>query len=129
VLHDAQSCTQVPSILSSTAEDLASLTSINFFMTIISKHSDKLRLDCVETRSGKEQKLDGFLAHAVALRAQCAPCASGGSLRAIAAGLEERGIPAALGGKCSAVQVARLLEADRPFDRRKRGRRSIRPKK
>ena len=33
------------------------------------------------------------------------------SLRAIAAGLEERGIPAARGGKWSAVQVARLLEA------------------
>jgi hypothetical protein len=35
----------------------------------------------------------------------------------IAAGLEERGIPAARGGKWSAVQVARLLEATRnPFD-------------
>jgi DNA invertase Pin-like site-specific DNA recombinase len=33
------------------------------------------------------------------------------SLRAIAAGLEERGIPAARGGKWSAVQVARLIEA------------------
>ena len=33
------------------------------------------------------------------------------SLRAIAAVLEERGIPAARGGKWSAVQVARLLEA------------------
>jgi hypothetical protein len=33
------------------------------------------------------------------------------SLRSIAAGLEERGIPAARGGKWSAVQVARLLEA------------------
>jgi hypothetical protein len=33
------------------------------------------------------------------------------SLRAIAAGLEERGIPAARGGKWSAVQVARVLEA------------------
>ena len=32
------------------------------------------------------------------------------SLRAVAAGLEERGIPAARGGKWSAVQVARLLE-------------------
>ena len=32
------------------------------------------------------------------------------SLRAIAAGLEERGIPAARGGKWSAVQVMRLLE-------------------
>jgi hypothetical protein len=31
------------------------------------------------------------------------------SLRAIAAGLEERGIPAARGGRWSAVQVARLL--------------------
>jgi hypothetical protein len=38
------------------------------------------------------------------------------SLRAIAAGLEERGIPAARGGKWSAVQVMRLLEAGRPFD-------------
>jgi hypothetical protein len=80
VLHDAQSCTQVPSLLSSTAEDLASLTPINFFTTIISKHSDKLRLDCVETRSGKEQKLDGFLAHGVALRARCAPCSPGRSI-------------------------------------------------
>ena len=33
------------------------------------------------------------------------------SLRAIAAGLEERGIPAPRGGNWSAVQVARLLEA------------------
>jgi hypothetical protein len=38
------------------------------------------------------------------------------SLRAIAAGLDERGIPAAHGGKWSATQVARLLEASRPFD-------------
>ena len=39
------------------------------------------------------------------------------SLRAIAAGLEERGIPAPRGGKWSAVQVARLLEAAAvPFD-------------
>jgi len=38
------------------------------------------------------------------------------SLRAIAAGLEERGIPTARGGKWSAVQVSRLLEAARsPF--------------
>src|ERR1700681_800047 len=37
------------------------------------------------------------------------------SLRAIAAGLEERGIPAARGGKWSAVQVSRLLEAASPF--------------
>jgi hypothetical protein len=36
---------------------------------------------------------------------------------AIAAGSEERGIPAARGGKWSAVQVSRLLEAARsPFD-------------
>ena len=39
---------------------------------------------------------------------QAAGCAS---LGAIAAGLEERGIPAPRGGKWSAVQVARLLEA------------------
>jgi len=38
------------------------------------------------------------------------------SLRAIAAGLKERGIPAARGGKWSAVQVMRLLESGRPFD-------------
>jgi hypothetical protein len=45
---------------------------------------------------------------------QAADCES---LRAIAAGLEERGIPAARGGKWSAVQVARLLEAaGSPFD-------------
>jgi DNA invertase Pin-like site-specific DNA recombinase len=38
-------------------------------------------------------------------------------LRAIAAGLEERGIAAARGGKWSAVHVSRLLEAGRsPFD-------------
>jgi DNA invertase Pin-like site-specific DNA recombinase len=38
------------------------------------------------------------------------------SLRAIAAGLNERGIPAARGGRWSAVQVTRLLDAsDRPF--------------
>ena len=41
----------------------------------------------------------------------------GVSLRAIAAALEECGIPAARGGKWSAVQVSRLLEAARsPFD-------------
>jgi len=46
--------------------------------------------------------------------AQSAGCES---LRAIAAGLEERGIPPARGGKWSAVQVSRLLEAARsPFD-------------
>ena len=39
---------------------------------------------------------------------QAAGCAS---LRAIAAGLEQRGIPAPRGGNWSAVQVARLLEA------------------
>jgi DNA invertase Pin-like site-specific DNA recombinase len=41
------------------------------------------------------------------------------SLRAIAEGLEGRGIPAARGGKWSAVQVARLLERaglSRPFE-------------
>jgi len=42
------------------------------------------------------------------------------SLRAIAAGLEERGIPTARGGKWSAIQVARLLEnaglQPRPFE-------------
>ena len=70
----------------------------------------------METRSGKEQKLDGFLAHAVALRAQWAPCSSVGSLRAIAAGLDERGIPAARGGQWSAPQVMWLLErAGIPF--------------
>jgi DNA invertase Pin-like site-specific DNA recombinase len=37
------------------------------------------------------------------------------SLRAIAAALEERGIPTARGGKWSSVQVARLLEAASPF--------------
>src|SRR5262249_45165796 len=38
---------------------------------------------------------------------QAAGCAS---LRTIAAGLDERGIPAARGGKWSAVQVSRLME-------------------
>ena len=42
------------------------------------------------------------------------------SLRAIAAGLEARGIPATRGGNWSAVQVSRLLEriggAGRPFE-------------
>jgi hypothetical protein len=39
------------------------------------------------------------------------------SLRAIAARLEERGIPTVRGGKWSAVQVSRLLEAAAvPFD-------------
>ena len=37
------------------------------------------------------------------------------SLRAIATALKERGIPTARGGKCSSVQVARLLEAASPF--------------
>ena len=38
-------------------------------------------------------------------------------LRAIAAGLDERGIPAARGGRWSAMQVMRMLEAasPRPF--------------
>ena len=44
---------------------------------------------------------------------QAASCES---LRAIAAGLEERGIPTARGGKWSSVQVMRLLEAVSPFD-------------
>jgi hypothetical protein len=42
------------------------------------------------------------------------------SLWAIAAGLNERGIPAARGGKWSAVQVSRLIAAgaqQRPFER------------
>ena len=42
------------------------------------------------------------------------------SLWAIAAGLDERGIPAARGGKWSAVQVSRLIAAGaqpRPFER------------
>jgi Recombinase len=38
------------------------------------------------------------------------------SLRAIAAGLDEYGIPAARGGKWSSTQVMRLLEAGGPFD-------------
>jgi DNA invertase Pin-like site-specific DNA recombinase len=38
------------------------------------------------------------------------------SLRAIAAGLDERGIPTARGGKWGAEQVARLLERIGPFD-------------
>ena len=39
------------------------------------------------------------------------------SLRALAAGLDERGIPAARGGKWSSVQVMRLLEIiANPFD-------------
>jgi hypothetical protein len=40
-------------------------------------------------------------------------------LRAIAEGLEDRGIPAARGGKWSAVQVGRLLDRaglSRPFE-------------
>jgi hypothetical protein len=38
-------------------------------------------------------------------------------LRALAAGLDERGIPAARGGKWSSVQVMRLLEIiANPFD-------------
>jgi hypothetical protein len=38
-------------------------------------------------------------------------------LRAIAAGLDERGIPAARGGKWSATQVMRLLEdIELPFE-------------
>jgi DNA invertase Pin-like site-specific DNA recombinase len=48
------------------------------------------------------------------------------SLRAIAAGLEDRGIPAPRGGKWSAVQVARLLEAASvPFDARDEGGRGL----
>jgi DNA invertase Pin-like site-specific DNA recombinase len=38
------------------------------------------------------------------------------SARAIAAGLEQRGVPTARGGKWSSVQVMRLLEAASPFD-------------
>ena len=44
---------------------------------------------------------------------QAAGCVS---LRAIAEGLEERGIPAARGGKWSANQVSRSLERISPFD-------------
>ena len=55
-------------------------------------------------------------------RSRLAPC-SNKSLRPIAAGLEERGIPAARGGKWSAVQVARLLDtAGGAFRRSKRHR-------
>jgi hypothetical protein len=43
---------------------------------------------------------------------QAAGCAS---LRAIAAGLKERGIPTPRGGNWSAVQVARLLDRLDPF--------------
>jgi Recombinase len=43
------------------------------------------------------------------------------SLRAIAAGLEERGIPAARGGKWSAVHVSRQLEPASPFRGKRRG--------
>jgi hypothetical protein len=50
------------------------------------------------------------------------------SLRAIAAGLDQRGIPAARGGKWSAVQVARLLEAASPFDGSARRRRPMKRK-
>jgi Recombinase len=38
------------------------------------------------------------------------------SLRAIAAALQERGIPTARGGRWSSVQVSRLLEAASPFE-------------
>ena len=56
-------------------------------------------------------------AHDLAPTVQELQAAGCESLRAIAAGLEERGIPAARGGKWSAVQVARLLEAaGSPFD-------------
>ena len=56
--------------------------------------------------------------HSDPTEASAQPGAAGGceSLRAIAPGLEERGIPTARGGKWSAVQVSRLLEAARsPF--------------
>ena len=45
------------------------------------------------------------------------------SLRAIAAGLEERGIPTARGGKWSAVQVSRAGGGSRPFRGKRRRRR------
>jgi DNA invertase Pin-like site-specific DNA recombinase len=44
------------------------------------------------------------------------------SLRAIAAGLDERGIPTARGGKWSSVQVMRVLERLDPFVSVKKGR-------
>jgi hypothetical protein len=64
-------------------------------------------------RISAQQLLDTqqILDDVLAIAARTARCADGVSLRAIAAGLEERGIPAARGGKWSAVQVSRLLEA------------------
>jgi hypothetical protein len=67
VLHDAQLCAQVLSVLSSTAEIPASLAPIIFFTPTISEHSDELRLDYVKIQAGKEQILDGFLARAAVL--------------------------------------------------------------
>jgi hypothetical protein len=55
------------------------------------------------------------------------PAAGSESLRTTEAGLEERGIPAARGGKWSPVQVVRLLgAADNPFRRKRRQRRKRR---
>src|SRR5215813_14531930 len=65
-------------------------------------------------RRGK--KLGGDRGARLTPKARAAGCES---LRAIAGGLEDRGIPAARGGKWSAVQVARLLGRaglSRPFE-------------
>ena len=56
----------------------------------------------------EEREAAGRPAEPTLKELQAAGCES---LRAIAAGLDERGIPAARGGKSSAVQVARLLGA------------------
>ena len=58
-------------------------------------------------RAALQARAGGRLPCPIVQELQAAGCES---LRAIAAGLEERGIPAARGGKWSAVQVARLLE-------------------
>jgi hypothetical protein len=69
--------------------------------------TDKARKAGNEAVQAKARQRAADLASTVK-ELQAAGCES---LRAIAAGLEQRGIPAARGGKWSAVQVARLLGA------------------
>jgi hypothetical protein len=74
---------------------------------------------CITAKSGAWERDVAQCSHdrALDLALTIKELQSGGceSLRAIAVGPEQRGIPAAGGGKWSAVQVARVLEAARPF--------------
>jgi DNA invertase Pin-like site-specific DNA recombinase len=75
------------------------------------------RLTAKAMAAGRAVIADRSRARALDLAPTIAELRSAGreSLRELAAGLDERGIPAAKGGRWSANQVARMLEAAGPF--------------